>query len=178
MKKNKIGVESCPKSNKFMGFIAEYAELGIPSFLKEGILVSVNSDDPAMFGYTLTDTLYELALEENLIIGQKNVTMNEQFFQGHFPVAPIMPGVLILEALAQTGGILVHQKGYGHKIALLLNISNAKFRKPVTPGDVLMLEARGLHLSGKGGKVAARALVNDQVAVEAEISFVLLDRPA
>jgi len=65
---NKIGIESCPKSNKFMGFIAEYAELGIPSFLKEGILVSVNSDDPAMFGYTLTDTLYELALEENLII--------------------------------------------------------------------------------------------------------------
>ena len=131
---------------------------------------------PHRYPFLLVDKITHLDLEENLIIGQKNVTMNEQFFQGHFPVAPIMPGVLILEALAQTGGILVHQKGYGHKIALLLNISNAKFRKPVTPGDVLMLEARGLHLSGKGGKVAARALVNDQVAVEAEISFVLLDK--
>lgn len=131
---------------------------------------------PHRYPFLLVDKITHLDLEGNLIIGQKNVTMNEQFFQGHFPIAPIMPGVLILEALAQTGGILVHQKGYGHKIALLLNISNAKFRKPVTPGDVLMLEARGLHLSGKGGKVAARALVNDQVAVEAEISFVLLDK--
>ena len=131
---------------------------------------------PHRYPFLLVDKITHLDLEENLIIGQKNVTMNEQFFQGHFPGTPIMPGVLILEALAQTGGILVHQKGYGHKIALLLNISNAKFRRPVTPGDVLMLEARGTHLSGKGGKVLARALVNDQLAVEAEISFVLLDK--
>ncbi len=131
---------------------------------------------PHRYPFLLVDRITHLDLNENLIIGQKNVTMNEQFFQGHFPGIPIMPGVLILEALAQTGGILVHQKGYSHKIALLLNISNAKFRKPVTPGDVLVLEGRGIHLSGKGGKVATRALVNDQVAVEAEISFVLLDK--
>ena len=131
---------------------------------------------PHRYPFLLVDRITHLDLEANLIIGQKNVTMNEQFFQGHFPGVPIMPGVLILEALAQTGGILVHQKGYAHKIALLLNISNAKFRKPVTPGDVLILEAKGIHLSSKGGKVATRALVNDQVAVEAEISFVLLDK--
>ncbi len=131
---------------------------------------------PHRYPFLLVDKITHLDLEANLIIGQKNVTMNEQFFQGHFPGTPIMPGVLILEALAQTGGILVHQKGYGHKIALLLNIKNAKFRKPVTPGDVLMLEARGTHLSNTGGKVIARALVNDQLAVEAEISFVLLDK--
>ena len=131
---------------------------------------------PHRYPFLLVDKITHLDLEENLIIGQKNVTMNEQFFLGHFPGAPIMPGVLILEALAQTGGVLVHQKGYGHKIALLLNISNAKFRKPVTPGDVLILEGKGAHISGKGGKVLARALVDGQLAVEAEISFVLLDR--
>ncbi len=131
---------------------------------------------PHRYPFLLVDKITHLDLEENLIIGQKNVTMNEQFFLGHFPGAPIMPGVLILEALAQTGGVLVHQKGYGHKIALLLNISNAKFRKPVTPGDVLILEGKGTHISGKGGKVLARALVDGQLAVEAEISFVLLDR--
>src|SRR5690606_14833298 len=97
-------------------------------------------------------------LEENEIIGLKNVTVNEPFFQGHFPGVPIMPGVLILEALAQTGGVLVHQKGYVKKIAVLLNVTNAKFRKPVSPGDALLLHGKGLHISGNGGKVKARAM--------------------
>lgn len=131
---------------------------------------------PHRYPFLLVDKVVHLDLKENLIIAQKNVTMNEHFFQGHFPESPIMPGVLIVEALAQTGGILVHQKGYGHKIALLLSITEAKFRKPVVPGDILMLEARGIHFSNKGGKVAARALVNNQVAVEGEVSFVLIDR--
>lgn len=131
---------------------------------------------PHRYPFLLVDRVTHLDLEANFIIGQKNVTMNEHFFQGHFPEIPIMPGVLILEALAQTGGILVHQKGYAHKIALLLNISNAKFRKPVTPGDVLVMEARGTHLNGRAGKVSTRALVNDQLVAEAEISFVLLDK--
>ena len=107
---------------------------------------------PHRYPFLLVDRIVYLNLEENTIIGQKNVTANEQFFQGHFPGAPIMPGVLILEALAQTGGILVHQKGYNQKIAVLLNVNNAKFRKPVLPGDVLFLHATGLHFSSKGGK--------------------------
>ena len=131
---------------------------------------------PHRYPFLLVDRVIYLNLEENKIIGQKNVTMNEQFFQGHFPGAPIMPGVLILEALAQTGGILVHQKGYGHKIAVLLNMNNVKFRRPVVPGDVLILEAKGLHFTSKAGKVHARALVNDQLAAEAEIAYALVDK--
>lgn len=131
---------------------------------------------PHRYPFLLVDRITHLDLEDNFIIGVKNVTINEQFFQGHFPGAPIMPGVLILEALAQTGGILVHQKGYNDKIAVLLKIDNAKFRRPVVPGDSLILEAKGLHFSGKGGKVHARALVNDQLAVEAEIAFALVNK--
>src|SRR5476649_1027691 len=84
---------------------------------------------PHRYPFLLVDRIIHLDLEGDMIIGQKNVTMNEQFFVGHFPGVPIMPGVLILEALAQTGGVLVHQKGYVKKIAVLLNVSNAKFRK-------------------------------------------------
>lgn len=131
---------------------------------------------PHRYPFLLVDRIVYLNLEENAIIGQKNVTANEQFFQGHFPGAPIMPGVLILEALAQTGGILVHQKGYNQKIAVLLNVNNAKFRKPVLPGDVLFLHATGLHFSSKGGRIQAKAMVNEQLAVEAEISFALVDK--
>ncbi len=131
---------------------------------------------PHRYPFLLVDKITYLNLEENVIIGQKNVTVNEQFFQGHFPGVPIMPGVLILEALAQTGGILVHQKGYGEKIAVLLNINNAKFRRPVVPGDVLVLHASGVHFSNKGGRIIAKALVNDQLTVEAEISFALVSK--
>jgi 3-hydroxyacyl-[acyl-carrier-protein] dehydratase len=131
---------------------------------------------PHRYPFLLIDKVIYLNPEENKIIAQKNVTMNEHFFQGHFPGAPIMPGVLILEALAQAGGILVHQKGYNEKIALLLSINNAKFRRPVVPGDILLLHATGLHVSSKGGRVEAKAMVNDQLAVEAEIGFVLIDK--
>src|ERR1700732_3823937 len=105
-------------------------------------------------------------LERGYVLAQKNVTINEAFFQGHFPDAPIMPGVLILEALAQTGGVLVHLKGQSPKIAVLLNVNNAKFRNPVRPGDVLYLRGEGLHFSSKGGRVKVTALVNDKIAVE------------
>lgn len=131
---------------------------------------------PHRYPFLLVDKIIHLNLEENVIIGQKNVTCNEQFFQGHFPGVPIMPGVLILEALAQTGGILVHQKGHNQKIAVLLNINNAKFRKPVVPGDVLYLHATGLHFSNKGGRILAKAMVNDQLTVEAEIGFAMVDK--
>lgn len=131
---------------------------------------------PHRYPILLVDRIVHLDLEENIIVGQKNVTMNEDFFNGHFPGAPIMPGVLVLEALAQTGGILVHQKLQTDKVAVLLTINNAKFRKPVIPGDVLFLRIEGVHVSFKGGKVAAKALVNDQVVVEAEIGFALVDK--
>jgi len=131
---------------------------------------------PHRYPFLLVDRILELDLEENRILGVKNVTFNEQFFQGHFPDAPIMPGVLILEALAQTGGILVHQKSQTSKIALLLSVNNAKFRRPVVPGDRLMLEAEGIHFSSKGGKIQARALVENQLAAQAEIGFALVEK--
>ncbi len=131
---------------------------------------------PHRYPFLLVDRIIHLDLEEKVIIGLKNVTMNEHFFVGHFPEAPIMPGVLILEALAQTGGILVHQKLQTEKIAVLLTVNDAKFRRPVVPGDVLYLHVIGQHVSFKGGKVLAKALVNEQVVVEAEIGFALVDR--
>lgn len=131
---------------------------------------------PHRYPFLLVDKIIYLNLEENKIIGQKNVTRNEEFFNGHFPDVPIMPGVLILEALAQTGGILVHQKLQTDKIAVLLTVNQAKFRKPVVPGDVLYLHIVGQHLSSKGGKVAAKAIVNEQTVVEAEIGFALVDK--
>ncbi|GAB4186033.1 MAG: 3-hydroxyacyl-ACP dehydratase FabZ [Simkaniaceae bacterium] len=131
---------------------------------------------PHRYPILLVDRILELDIEKGLILGQKNVTVNEEFFQGHFPGAPIMPGVLVLEALAQTGGILIYKKGYSEKTAVLLNVNNAKFRKPVLPGDVLYLHVQGIHCSSKAGKIAAKAIVNDTVVVEAEIGFGLIDR--
>ncbi|MBI5273258.1 MAG: 3-hydroxyacyl-ACP dehydratase FabZ [Chlamydiia bacterium] len=131
---------------------------------------------PHRYPFLLVDRILHINLEENEIIGLKNVTVNEPFFQGHFPGVPIMPGVLILEALAQTGGVLVHQKGYSKKIAVLLNVANAKFRKPVLPGDVLHLHAKGIHISAMGGKISARAMIGELLAAEAELSFALIDK--
>ena len=131
---------------------------------------------PHRYPFLLVDKIIYLSLDENRIVGQKNVTFNEHFFQGHFPGAPIMPGVLVLEALAQTGGILIYKKGFHAKTAVLLNIQEAKFRKPVVPGDTLRLEVSMLHLSGSGGKISACAIVNGKVVAEAKIGFALLDK--
>ena len=106
----------------------------------------------------------------------KNVSQSEDYFTDHFPDSPIMPGVLILEALAQAGGILVHLRGQKDKIAVLLSVNQAKFRQPVKPGDVLILKCEGLHFSSKGGRVKAEALVDGKVAAEAEIGFVFVDK--
>lgn len=131
---------------------------------------------PHRYPFLLIDKILELDIDNSTIVGQKNVTYNEPFFQGHFPDAPIMPGVLILEALAQTGGILVHLKQKIQKVAVLLNVNNAKFRQPVRPGDILYLKCEGLHFSTKGGRVKGQAFVNDKLAVEAEIGFALMDK--
>jgi len=131
---------------------------------------------PHRYPFLLVDKIIEINLEEGFVVGQKNVTFNESFFQGHFPNAPIMPGVLILEALAQAGGVLVHLKDPTDKIAVLLNVNNAKFRNPVKPGDNLMLRCVGIHFSSKGGRIKAIATVNDKVAVEAEMGFALVDK--
>lgn len=131
---------------------------------------------PHRYPFLLVDRIIAVDLERGYILGQKNCTINEAFFQGHFPEAPIMPGVLILEALAQAGGVLVHLKGQVDKIAVLLNVNNAKFRQPVKPGDVLHLHCEGIHFSSKGGRVKATAKVGDKIAAEAEIGFAFVDK--
>lgn len=131
---------------------------------------------PHRYPFLLVDRVLELDLEKGVILAQKNVSFNEAFFQGHFPDAPIMPGVLILEALAQAGGILVHERVQQGKIAVILSVSHAKFRHAVKPGDVLLLRVEGLHFSSKGGRIKAEALVQDKVAAEAEMAFALVDK--
>ncbi len=131
---------------------------------------------PHRYPFLLVDRITYMNLDENIIIGQKNVTTNEQFFQGHFPGMPIMPGVLVLEALAQTGGILVHQKGCKDKMAVLLYVDQAKFRRPIVPGDVLVLKVKGVHFSSKGGKIKAEAFVDGHMAVQADMGFALKEK--
>ncbi len=132
---------------------------------------------PHRYPFLLVDKIIEVNMEKGYIIGQKNLTINEAFFQGHFPDAPIMPGVLIIESLAQAGAVFIYLKGYREKTAVLLNLNNAKFRHPVHPGDVLHLRCEGVHLSSKGGRFKAIAYVNqDKIAAEAEIGFVLVEK--
>lgn len=134
---------------------------------------------PHRYPFLLVDKITGIDLEKGTISGLKNLTMNEAFFQGHFPGTPLMPGVLIIEALAQTGGILVHLKGGTEdKLAVLLSINNAKFRSPVKPGDTLTLQATGLHFGSRGGKVKAEAYVGDRLACEAELGFAIIEAEA
>ena len=125
---------------------------------------------PHRYPFLLVDRIAEINVEEGTILGIKNVSINEPFFQGHFPGEPIMPGVLIIEALAQAGGVLMYEKGY-RGILVLASIRSAKFRRPVRPGDVLRLEAKALHLSSHGGKIQGIAKVGSETAAEGEIVF-------
>ncbi|MEX1012947.1 MAG: 3-hydroxyacyl-ACP dehydratase FabZ [Waddliaceae bacterium] len=132
---------------------------------------------PHRYPFLLVDRIVEVNLEEGYVVGQKNVTMNEHFFQGHFPGAPIMPGVLILEALAQAGGVLVYLKGDSkEKIAVLLNIREVKFRKSVHPGDVLMLRAEERLVTSKGGRIQATATVDGNIVAQADVGFALVNK--
>ena len=109
-------------------------------------------------------------------VGRKAVTYNETFFQGHFPEEPVMPGVLICEALAQVGAIaLLSQEEYKGKIALFGGIKNARFRKKVVPGDVLRLETELTKVKGPVGTGKAAAYLGEEICTEAELTFVISD---
>jgi len=109
-------------------------------------------------------------------VGIKNVTINEAFFQGHYPGEPIMPGVLIIEALAQLGGVLLSQElQHKGKVAVLLSLDKVKFRRSVRPGDQLVLEVEAIKVRSSTGHIRGRARVGGELAAEAEIKFVLTD---
>jgi beta-hydroxyacyl-ACP dehydratase FabZ len=123
----------------------------------------------------LVDKIIEID-GDRLIRGVKNVTFNELFFQGHFPGTPIMPGVLILEALAQVSGLLFAQKlEHTGKLALLLGMDAVKLRKTVVPGDQLILVSETARIRSKTAVCKCTALVGDAKAAEAEIMFMLVD---
>lgn len=133
---------------------------------------------PHRYPFLLIDKVHKIDIEKGTIEAQKNVSYNEEFFQGHFPGNPIMPGVLILEAMAQAGGVLVYlkEKREVPTIAVLMNIKQAKFRQQVKPGDVLMIRCEGMHFSSKGGRIAATATVDGKVACQGEMGFCLVER--
>ncbi|SPN73771.1 (3R)-hydroxymyristoyl-[acyl-carrier-protein] dehydratase,(3R)-hydroxymyristoyl-ACP dehydratase,beta-hydroxyacyl-(acyl-carrier-protein) dehydratase FabZ,FabA-like domain [Chlamydia serpentis] len=134
---------------------------------------------PHRYPFLLVDKVLSYDIDKLSITAQKNVTINEPFFMGHFPNAPIMPGVLILEALAQAAGVLlglVLENDKSKRIALFLGIQKAKFRQAVRPGDVLTLHADFSLISSKGGKALAQARVDSQLVTEAELSFALVDK--
>ncbi len=106
-------------------------------------------------------------------IGYKNVTINEPFFQGHFPDEPVMPGVMILESMGQVASIMVGSSLEKDKIAFLAGVDKARFRKPVRPGDKLVTKSEVIKIRGSSGKVKVTGYVDDEVAAEAEFLFVL-----
>jgi 3-hydroxyacyl-[acyl-carrier-protein] dehydratase len=128
---------------------------------------------PHRYPFLLVDRVTEL-IPGKSAKGYKNVTINEPFFQGHFPGRPIMPGVLILEALAQLGAVILlgseENKG---RLALFTGIDKVRFRRQLVPGDQLQLEAELIRMRRLMGKAAVRALVDDEPAAEGEIMFAL-----
>lgn len=131
---------------------------------------------PHRYPFLLVDRIVEL--EADRIVGIKNVTANEPHFTGHFPDFPVMPGVLIIEAMAQTAGVLV-LKGMPdreNKLVLLVAIENARFRRPVVPGDTLRMEMRIIKRKASVAKMAGIATVDGNVVAEAEVMCKLADK--
>lgn len=129
---------------------------------------------PHRYPFLLVDRILEIT--DKSVIGLKNVTINEPFFVGHFPSEPVMPGVLIVESMGQVGGVVLLAKPeLQGRVIYLTSIAKAKFRRPVRPGDQLVVTAELLRLRGKVGKVKTVARVDGEVAAEAELGFVVSD---
>lgn len=130
---------------------------------------------PHRYPFLLVDKIIELEPDKRAV-GIKNVTMNEHFFTGHFPGNPVMPGVLIIEAMAQVAGVLMlNKKENVGKTAYFMSLDKAKFRKTVVPGDQLRLEVEVIKLKSKTGQVHTRALVDGQIVSEADLMFALVE---
>ncbi len=127
---------------------------------------------PHRYPFLLVDRITEL--EPNVkAVGLKNVTVNEPFFQGHFPDTPIMPGVLIIEAMAQVAGILAFRSGVEGDVVYFMSIEKAKFRKPVTPGDQLKLVVNVLRSRNNVWRFSGEAFVDDKLVAETEFTAMI-----
>ena len=132
---------------------------------------------PHRYPFLLVDKILELEPNKR-IVGLKNVTINEPFFQGHFPGHPIMPGVLLLEAMAQTGGVLalLSNPDAKNKVLYFMSIDKAKFRKPVMPGDQVRFELDVVKQRSNIMSFKAQALVDGAVVAEAEMMAMIVDK--
>lgn len=132
---------------------------------------------PHRYPFLLVDKIEELEPGKK-VVGIKNVTINEEFFQGHYPGHPIMPGVLIVESMAQVGGFLMYHtvEDAENKIPFFAGIDKAKFRKPVKPGDRLKVKAEVLRSRNRITKISAEGYVEDQLVAEAELMFALQEK--
>lgn len=127
---------------------------------------------PHRYPFMLVDRIVEMDVEAKSIVGYKNLTFNEPFFQGHFPSEPIMPGVMQLEAMAQVSGILLNKVSQKEgEIAYFMSIDKAKFRRKVVPGDTLRMEIRVTRMRSRMAAVEAKAYVGDDLASQAELMF-------
>ncbi|MGQ9633993.1 MAG: 3-hydroxyacyl-ACP dehydratase FabZ [Bryobacteraceae bacterium] len=131
---------------------------------------------PHRYPMLLVDRILEL--EPDRIVGIKNVTVNEPFFVGHFPDYPVMPGVLIIEAMAQVAGVLVLKEipDRANKLVFLAGVDNAKFRRPVLPGDQLRIEMKVIKKKASVAKMQGQATVDGNVVAEVEVLCKLADR--
>ncbi len=133
---------------------------------------------PHRYPFLLVDKIIELVPRQK-IIGIKQVTINEYFFSGHFPAAPVMPGVLQIEALAQVGAILALREfeDRSNKLPFFSGIDKARFRRPVVPGDTLVLEVTAIRIGSKVQKMHGLAKVDGKITAEAEIMCIIGDKP-
>src|SRR6266446_1322902 len=134
---------------------------------------------PHRYPFLFVDRIIELKPLER-IVGIKQVSINESFFQGHFPGAPVMPGVLVIEALAQCGAILALREiaDRDQKLVLFTGIREARFRRPVVPGDTLLLEVTALRFGPRIQRKIGEARVDGQLCADAELMSVIADRPS
>jgi len=132
---------------------------------------------PHRYPFLLVDRIIELVPRER-IVGIKQVSINESFFEGHFPGAPVMPGVLVIEAMAQCGAILALREidDRDKKLVLFTGIKEARFRRPVVPGDTLVLEVTALRTGSRIQRMRAEAKVEGQLCADAELTSVIADR--
>ena len=134
---------------------------------------------PHRYPFLLIDRITRMNSDISAV-GIKNVTINEPFFAGHFPGQPVMPGVLLIEAMAQTaGGLVINSLGAEHegKLVYFMSIDKARFRKPVTPGDVVHFPVKQIQKRARVWKFAAEAQVEGKTVAQAEISAMLMSRP-
>ncbi len=134
---------------------------------------------PHRYPFLLVDRVVEFQPRQR-IVAIKNVTINEPFFQGHFPGAPVMPGVLILEAMAQTAGVMMYQEVTDHhtKLMYFTGADKVKWRQPVFPGDTLRMELTVLRMKSRYIKLRGEAFVDGQLVAEAEITSALVEKSA